>query len=64
MATVTISSEDLDVLASAASHWCDELHTYIIPASEEAKDRESAESQESEAQEIQDTLARVQKAVE
>lgn len=57
MATVTINSEDLDVLAVAASHWCNELYNYIIPASYDAEDRESAESQECEAQEIQDVLA-------
>ena len=53
-----MNTNDLEILANAASHWATELTDYIIPASEEAGDLDSVESQTAELNEIQAALGR------
>lgn len=52
MVECTIDSEALEVLTHAADCWRNELLQYVIPASEEAGDPDSVESQEAEAEAI------------
>lgn len=49
---------DLEKLTDAAASWAAELTDYIIPASREVGDDDSAESQELERDELQAALGR------
>ena len=55
--------EALEVLFHAAAHWADELTEYIIPASEDFDDEESAEGQRQEADDIAEALALLREEV-
>lgn len=50
--TVTICAETLETLVQAAFEWRQELVGYVIPASHDFGDEESAESQDEQAGEI------------
>lgn len=52
----TISTTDTDVLVKAAGRWLDELHEYVIPASEDAEDTTAYMT---EARIIRETMDRV-----
>lgn len=54
---ITIDAETLETITCAAEHWRHELQEYIIPASRQFDDPESAESQQAEAEAISRALA-------
>lgn len=62
--TVTIDAETLETLTHAAGCWRQELQEYIIPASQQFEDSESAQSQQAEAEAIAEAMADARQATQ
>lgn len=62
--TVTVDAESLETLTHAAGCWRQELQEYIIPASQQFEDLESAQSQQAEAEAIAEALADAHQATQ
>lgn len=62
--TVTIDAEALEMLTHAAGCWRQELQEYIIPASQQFEDSESAQTQQAEAEAIAEAIVDAHQATQ